>query len=77
LAVGTREYFLNAELVLKLAHIDSKRAGMTKTKYMGSKIIDFLPVMRRFSRHHLHPYQQKDQQISSLPFNSRSTAARV
>ena len=32
--IGTFEYFLKADFVLKLAQSDSSRAGMIKTKYM-------------------------------------------
>jgi hypothetical protein len=77
LAVGTREYFLNADLVLKLAHIDSRSAGMTKTKYMGSKNIDFLRVMRQRFRHHLRITEQNNQRFSSRSFNSSLPGAGV
>src|SRR5262245_48964831 len=38
-AARTREYFLNAERVLKLAHSDNARPGRMNRKYIGSNIM--------------------------------------
>src|SRR3954447_6959274 len=35
--VRTREYLLKADFVRKLAHRESRRAGATKSRYVGSK----------------------------------------